>query len=86
MAIEETLQSGAQRNGSSLILLTGYSSYAESAPPLSLYAADPPWSLITECHRSSIIDFQVNVLYIFIFVIIVIRRCFYVNVFPRDDS
>lgn len=62
MAIEETLQSGALRYGSTLILLTGYSSYAESAPPLSLYAADQPWSLITVSDRSSIIYFQVIVL------------------------
>lgn len=59
MAIEETLQSGALRYGRTLILLTGYLSHVQPVPPLSLYAVDSPWSLITLSNRSLIIYFQV---------------------------
>lgn len=62
MAIEKNIQSGTRRYGSTLISLTGYSFYVESAPTLRLYAVDPPWSLITGSNRLSVIYSQVIVL------------------------
>lgn len=47
-----------------LILLTGSSSYAESAPPLSIYAGDPLCSLITMPDKSLIIYFRVMLLHL----------------------